>query len=247
MLNLNLSDIYSQRSEDRYYPSYYFDQLQADRRHNRSNIDPYATLTPSERLRGRLPSEEQWYDSFGDRGQQKFDTEPSYSRVDTRHRQQSPNHPSSPTAMTSPYASPPQPHSQPHEQRVSHMIHRSWHNNSWLGRIAQSVMCLATDASLTADLGVASSILTLSHTFVEIVYGHSPPFRWIIQEGLLSVTSKSMCTKYWLTACSSLPRKKSVVSWTDHPTMTIAVDLGRKVTKQTNDTTWSYRPTLSTF
>ena len=39
-------------------------------------------------------------------------------------------------------------------------------------------------------------------------YGHSPPFRWIIQEGLLSVTSESMCTKYWLTACSCLPRKK---------------------------------------
>ena len=39
-------------------------------------------------------------------------------------------------------------------------------------------------------------------------YGHSPPFRLIIQEGLLSVTSESMCTKYWLTACSSLPRKK---------------------------------------
>ena len=39
-------------------------------------------------------------------------------------------------------------------------------------------------------------------------YGHSPPFRWYIQEGLLSVTSESMCTNYWLTACSSLPRKK---------------------------------------
>ena len=39
-------------------------------------------------------------------------------------------------------------------------------------------------------------------------YGHSPPFCWIIQEGLLSVTSESMCTKYWLTTCSSLPRKK---------------------------------------
>ena len=39
-------------------------------------------------------------------------------------------------------------------------------------------------------------------------YGHSPPFRWFIQERLLSVTSKSMCTNYWLTACSSLPRKK---------------------------------------
>ena len=38
-------------------------------------------------------------------------------------------------------------------------------------------------------------------------YGHSPPFRWFIQEGLLSVTSESMCTNYWLTACLSLPRK----------------------------------------
>ena len=39
-------------------------------------------------------------------------------------------------------------------------------------------------------------------------YSHSPPFRWFIQEGLLSVTSESMCTNYCLTACSSLPRKK---------------------------------------
>ena len=39
-------------------------------------------------------------------------------------------------------------------------------------------------------------------------YGHSPPFRWFIQEGLLSVTSESMCANYWLTACSSLSRKK---------------------------------------
>ena len=39
-------------------------------------------------------------------------------------------------------------------------------------------------------------------------YGHSPPFRWFIQEGLVSVTSESMCMNYWLTACSSLPRKK---------------------------------------
>ena len=38
-------------------------------------------------------------------------------------------------------------------------------------------------------------------------YGHSSPFRWFIQEGLLSVTSESMSTNYWLTACSSLPRK----------------------------------------
>ena len=36
------------------------------------------------------------------------------------------------------------------------------------GRIAQSVMCLATDACLTADPGVASLIRARSHTFVEI-------------------------------------------------------------------------------
>ena len=37
-----------------------------------------------------------------------------------------------------------------------------------LGRVAQSVTCLATDACLTADPGVASSIPVRSHTFVEI-------------------------------------------------------------------------------
>ena len=36
------------------------------------------------------------------------------------------------------------------------------------GRVAQSVTCLATDACLTADPGVASLIPVQSHTFVEI-------------------------------------------------------------------------------
>ena len=36
------------------------------------------------------------------------------------------------------------------------------------GRVAQSVTCLATDACLPADPGVASSIPARSHTFVEI-------------------------------------------------------------------------------
>ena len=39
---------------------------------------------------------------------------------------------------------------------------------SFGGRVAQSVTCLATDACLTADPGVASSIPARSHTFVEI-------------------------------------------------------------------------------
>ena len=38
------------------------------------------------------------------------------------------------------------------------------------GRVAQSVTRLATDASLTADQGVASSIPARSHTFVEIAH-----------------------------------------------------------------------------
>ena len=53
-----------------------------------------------------------------------------------------------------------------------------------------TVTCLATNASLTADPGVASSIPARSHTFVEIDHEIL-----IIQEGLLSVTSESMCTK----------------------------------------------------
>ena len=36
------------------------------------------------------------------------------------------------------------------------------------GLVAQSITCLATDACLTADPGVASSIPFRSHTFVEI-------------------------------------------------------------------------------
>ena len=80
-------------------------------------------------------------------------------------------------------------------------------------------------------------------------YSHSPPFRWIIQKWLLSVTSESMCTKYWLTACLSLPRKKSEIRWTDRPAMTIAVDLGHKATKQTNQHLewWSFETISNTY
>ena len=83
-----------------------------------------------------------------------------------------------------------------------------------LGCIAQSVTCLATDVCLTADPGVASSIPARSHTFMEI--DHELISRVILlpsadsfKEGFLSVSSESiMCKNYWLTACSSLPRKK---------------------------------------
>ena len=76
----------------------------------------------------------------------------------------------------------------------------------------QSVLCLATDVYLTADPVVANSILARSHTFVEIDHE-------IISTAILLPSAesfkksfvsykRSMCTKYWLTACSSLPRKE---------------------------------------
>ena len=47
-------------------------------------------------------------------------------------------------------------------------VHPECHNIAKPGRVAQSVTCLATDACLTADPGVASSIPAWYHTFVEI-------------------------------------------------------------------------------
>ena len=44
------------------------------------------------------------------------------------------------------------------------------------------------------------------------------------KEGLLSITRENMCRKYWLTACSSLPRKKVWLGELTIPDMTIAVD-----------------------
>ena len=83
------------------------------------------------------------------------------------------------------------------------------------GRVAQSVTCLASDAYLTADPGVASSIPSRSHTFVEIDHEIIStvillPSADSFKKGYcqLQAKSESMCTNYWLTACSSLPRKR---------------------------------------
>ena len=72
----------------------------------------------------------------------------------------------------------------------------------------ESVTCLATDASLTADPGVQSLILARSHTLV--VIDHEIISTVILLKSAESFKKgcESMCMKYWLTACSSLPRKK---------------------------------------
>ena len=65
-----------------------------------------------------------------------------------------------------------------------------------LGPVGQLV------TSPTADPGIVSLILAQSHTFVEIdheIISMVILLLLLIQEGLLSVTSESMCKKYWLT------------------------------------------------
>ena len=54
-----------------------------------------------------------------------------------------------------------------------------------------------------ADPGVVSSKTAWPHTFVEIdqeIFSLGIPLFSLIQKGLLSVTSESMCMEYWLTA-----------------------------------------------
>ena len=55
-------------------------------------------------------------------------------------------------------------------------------------------------ATLTADPGVTSLIPALSHTFVEFdheIISKVIPLLLLIQDRLMSVTSKSMNMKYW--------------------------------------------------
>ena len=107
-----------------------------------------------------------------------------------------------------------------------------------LGCLAQSVMCLATDASLTVDPRVVSLILVWSHTFVEI--DHEIIYTVIPLPSVVSF--KNGCCPLQAKVCARRTGKllvqaclgKSVARLTDHPATAIAVDLGRKATKQTN-------------
>ena len=105
------------------------------------------------------------------------------------------------------------------------------------GRVAQSVTCLATDTCLAAIPGVASSILARSHTFVEIDHEIISmvillPSADSFKKGCCQLQAKVCARITGYTLVQACPGK-SVVRVTDRPAMTIAVDLGRKATKQT--------------
>ena len=109
-----------------------------------------------------------------------------------------------------------------------------WHIKS-TGRVAQSVTCLATDACLTADPGVASSILARYHTFVEIDHEIIStvillPSADLFKKGCCQLQAK-VCAQVTGNPLAQACPAKSVVKWTDRPAMTIAVDMGRKATK----------------
>ena len=81
----------------------------------------------------------------------------------------------------------------------------------------QSVIFLTTDACPTACPGFAILIPVWSHTFMDIdldiismvIYLHSADsFK---KDSCQNFLWGFMCTKYWFTACSRLPSKKSVV------------------------------------
>ena len=117
----------------------------------------------------------------------------------------------------------------------------AYHKHKVLGCIAQSVTCLAADTCLTADMcltadpGVASSIPTQSHTFVEIDHE-------IISTVILlpSADSRRIVVSYkrkyvhevLVNCLVKLAQEKSVVRLTDCSNMTIAVDWDVK--NQTN-------------
>ncbi|KAL3885385.1 hypothetical protein ACJMK2_025454 [Sinanodonta woodiana] len=117
-------DNYGGRPEDRYYPSYYADNQGHTQKPlpGRANIDPYATLTPSERIRGRKPVEGQWYAGhYDDQGlppavHQRAGSDPAHHQdpyTNSYHPSRSTtglvNHPS--------HHSPGQPPHKPHEQK----------------------------------------------------------------------------------------------------------------------------------
>ena len=81
------------------------------------------------------------------------------------------------------------------------------------GREAQSVTCLATDVSLTADPGIASLIPARSHTFMEI--DHEIIFTAILlpsaeslKKGCCQLQTIVCARSTGLTACSGLSRIK---------------------------------------
>ena len=98
----------------------------------------------------------------------------------------------------------------------SSLVLKLKHSSSLVpGRVAQSVMCLVTDAKLTADPGVASSIPAWSHTFVEIDHEIVStvillPSAESFMKGCCQIQAK-VCARLLVNCLFKLAQEKSVV------------------------------------
>ena len=84
-----------------------------------------------------------------------------------------------------------------------------------MGSVAQSVTCLVTDAKLTADPGVTSSIPARSHTFVEIDHEIIStvillPSAESFMKGCCQLQAK-VCARLLVNCLFKLAQEKSVV------------------------------------
>ena len=82
-------------------------------------------------------------------------------------------------------------------------------------QVAKSVTCLVTDAKLTEDPGVASSILAWSHTFVEIDHEIIStvillPSAESFMKGCCQLQAK-VCARLLVNCLFKLAREKNVV------------------------------------
>ena len=105
-------------------------------------------------------------------------------------------------------------HSSPHRS-IQVSTHTHLMNSNILGRVAQSVTCLVTDAKLTADPGVASSIPARSHTFVEIDHEIIStvillPSAESFMKGCCQLQAK-VCARLLVNCLFKLAQEKSVV------------------------------------
>nr|XP_022306894.1 uncharacterized protein LOC111113163 isoform X3 [Crassostrea virginica] len=124
---------FDRQSEDRYYPSYYASESlpQGQFPNTPRTTNPYATITPHQRLRSKIPEDGQWYNpAFDDRGPQRFNpdyhrSEPDLGRHANHNRPSTASLPAAPQPHqthdppSGPQGPPPHPHSQPFPENAS--------------------------------------------------------------------------------------------------------------------------------
>ena len=96
-------------------------------------------------------------------------------------------------------------------ERYIHTYIHTYIHKQIPGRVAQSVTCLVTDAKLTADPGVASSIPARSHTFDEIISTVILlPSAESFMKGCCQLQAK-VCARLLVNCLFKLAQEKSVV------------------------------------